>query len=337
MDKILSIIIPTYNAEAYLEKCLNSIILINKELLEKCEVIVINDGTPDNSAQIAKKFVEKYPSVCKLVNKENGGHGSAINTGVQHITGKYFKVLDADDWVNSKETEKTIKKLITETADVVITGYTTYHIGTQKYKKYSVKVNNYDRDYNLSELMKMWKNVQYGMTFHGIIYKKEFYHSLGYTLIENVYYEDQEYATIPLCYTKNIHCMNTYMYVYRIGDVNQSVSDMNQIKRLSDAQKVVERMLEKGGNCQQFEIGGKEYWTKKITMLINSYYEIALLKKRGLEGRQNARILERKVKKINKELSDKNRKKYFVFLMLNYLGVRDKTYRKILKIVKDFL
>ena len=334
MDKILSIIIPTYNAEAYLEKCLQSIMDMSATILPKCEVVVVNDGSPDNSIKIAEEFVSKYPDVCKLVNKENGGHGSAINEGIRHTSGRYFKVLDADDWVNTEETEKTIQELETEMADAIIMGYTTYHIGTGAYEKYTVKVEDYNRVYHLSELMQMWRNVEWGMTFHGIMYKREFYQKLNYHLIEHVYYEDQEYATIPMCHAEKIRCMNTYMYVYRIGDVNQSVSDVNQVKRLPDAQKVIERMLQRGKDCEQFSVGGKEYWSKKVTMLINSYYEIALLKKKHSEGRKDANNLERIVRLESKELAEKNKKKYYVFVILNYLGVSDKMYRRMLKIVK---
>lgn len=334
MDKILSIIIPTYNAEAYLDKCLNSIMSIKEELLARCEVIVVNDGTPDNSMQIAERYSEEYQEIYKLINKDNGGHGSAINVGIQHVTGTYFKILDADDWVDFKEAEKLIEMLEVENADAVITGYTTYHIGTEEYVRHSLKMNDYSKHYNLAELMERWKSVQWGLTFHGMIYRTEFYRSLRYELIEHVYYEDQEYATIPLCYTDNIRCADGFMYVYRIGDVNQSVSDVNQIKRLPDARKVIERMLDKGKDSANFAVGGKTYWEKKTSMLINSYYEIALLKKRKSTGRKDARTLGKVLEQKNDELWRKNRKKYLVFAALNYLGVTDRGYRRILNSFK---
>lgn len=334
MEKILSIIIPTYNAEPYLEKCLQSIASIKEELLELCEVIVVNDGTKDNSVAIAEKYVKQYYNIYKIVNKENGGHGSAINVGVQHITGKYFKVLDADDWIDVKEAEETLKGLKTEFADVVITGYSTYHIGDNTYEKYAVDVEDYKKIHSLSELMDVWEKIQWGMTLHGIIYNRVFYQNLEYKLIEHVYYEDQEYATIPVCFANSIRCMNTYMYVYRIGDVNQSVSDENQIKRLKDAQKVIERLLDAGNSENNYAKGGDRYWMKKTTMLINSYYETALLKKGGKTGRSDAIALERIIAQKNKKVVKINKKKYIIFRLLNYLRISDKNYRKVLGIVK---
>ena len=93
--KILSIIIPTYNAAKFLDKGLSSFIIDDNSLLNMLDIIVVNDGSTDNSVEIAQKYVNKYPDVYRILNKENGGHGSAINEGVKIIKGSYFKVVDA--------------------------------------------------------------------------------------------------------------------------------------------------------------------------------------------------------------------------------------------------
>ena len=106
--KILSIIIPTYNAAQFLDKGLSSFIIDDNSLLNMLDIIVVNDGSTDNSVEIAQKYVNKYPDVYRILNKENGGHGSAINEGVKIIKGSYFKVVDADDWVNTDVLKETI-------------------------------------------------------------------------------------------------------------------------------------------------------------------------------------------------------------------------------------
>ena len=106
--KILSIIIPTYNAAKFLDKGLSSFIIDDNSLLNMLDIIVVNDGSTDNSVEIAQKYVNKYPDVYRILNKENGGHGSAINEGVKIIKGSYFKVVDADDWVNTDVLKETI-------------------------------------------------------------------------------------------------------------------------------------------------------------------------------------------------------------------------------------
>lgn len=163
MSKILSIIIPTYNAEKFLNKGLSSFLVcrdtdaqtaqhnckmategrfeeidIDKAILDKLEVIVVNDGTPDKSVEVAQKFVDWYPDTFVIVNKTNGGHGSAINTGVEHVRGKYLKVVDADDWVDTLALKKLIttlqvleaaqEKQDTRVMDAMLMSYTTYDL-----------------------------------------------------------------------------------------------------------------------------------------------------------------------------------------------------------------
>ena len=95
-DKILSVIIPSYNSKAYLNKCLDSLVV--PDLMGKIDVIVVNDGSTDGSEVICDEYISKYPDSFTLINKENGGHGSAINVGAQAARGRYMKALDADDW-----------------------------------------------------------------------------------------------------------------------------------------------------------------------------------------------------------------------------------------------
>ena len=117
MEKILSIVIPAYNVEKYLEKCLASFEI--QAILDRIEVLVINDGSKDHTAEIAQRYCEKYPETYFLYNKENGGHGSGINYGIRYATGKYFKVVDGDDWLNTEELEAFVKLLEETDTDIV--------------------------------------------------------------------------------------------------------------------------------------------------------------------------------------------------------------------------
>ena len=96
--KLLSIAIPCYNSEAYMEKCINSLLLGGEEV----EILVVDDGSSDRTAQIADEYAEKYPDIIRVIDKENGGHGDAVNYGLANAEGKYFKVVDSDDWVNTE-------------------------------------------------------------------------------------------------------------------------------------------------------------------------------------------------------------------------------------------
>ena len=121
MSKILSVTIPTYNVEKYLKQCLDSFII--PEIIDDMEILIVNDGSTDSSPIIAKEYTEKYPDTFKLINKENGGHGSTINTGIANATGKYFKVVDSDDWVDTKSMINLMATLKKDDCDLVYSNY----------------------------------------------------------------------------------------------------------------------------------------------------------------------------------------------------------------------
>ena len=97
MQKLLTVVVPVYRVEAYINKCLDSL-LVSPGLLEKLEVIIVNDGTPDHSAEMSREYVKRYPEAFRQIDKKNGGHGSAWNVGVREATGRYLRFLDSDDW-----------------------------------------------------------------------------------------------------------------------------------------------------------------------------------------------------------------------------------------------
>ena len=105
--KLLSVAIPCYNSEAYMSKCINSLLIGGEEV----EIIIVDDGSSDRTAEIADDYAEKYPTIVKAIHQENGGHGQAVNTGIKNATGLYFKVVDSDDWVDEEAYKQILKKL----------------------------------------------------------------------------------------------------------------------------------------------------------------------------------------------------------------------------------
>ena len=105
--KLLSFAVPCYNSEAYMEKCIESLLKGGEEV----EILIIDDGSKDRTAEIADRYASQYPTIVKAIHKENGGHGSAVNTGIEHATGLYFKVVDSDDWVKEEVYKQILNKL----------------------------------------------------------------------------------------------------------------------------------------------------------------------------------------------------------------------------------
>ena len=109
MEKVLTITIPSYNVEKYLNQTLDS--FIQEEILADIEVLIVDDGSKDRTPLIGKEYEEKYPGTFRVISKENGGHGSTINRGILEARGRYFKVVDGDDWVNTGDFVKLVKPL----------------------------------------------------------------------------------------------------------------------------------------------------------------------------------------------------------------------------------
>ena len=143
MNKILSVIIPTYNMEALLDKCLSSLILESAEKRQLLDVIVVNDGSKDKSSEIAHKYAGNYPEVFSVIDKENGNYGSCINAALPHVKGKYVRILDADDSYDSTNLIEFINILENITVDMVLSNFVVVdQTGIElSCKKYSIASN----------------------------------------------------------------------------------------------------------------------------------------------------------------------------------------------------
>ncbi len=234
--KYITFVVPCYNSENYMNKCIDSL-LIGKE---KVEIIIIDDGSKDNTGKIADTYKEKYPDIIKVVHQENGGHGEGINTGLKHATGKYFKVIDSDDWVNEKAYKKLLEKIEKIDSDLIITNYVyTYN------EKRKNKVINFSNVFKENEEltwndMKKWKYNQYP-SIHSVMYKKSVLDKTNITLPKHIFYEDNLFVYLPLINTKTIYYLNINLYQYYIGRPDQSVQDTQLIKR-SHHQVLVTRL-----------------------------------------------------------------------------------------------
>ena len=241
MEKVLTILIPVYNTEKYIKRCLDSVLL--KETNDKVEVIVVSDGSKDKSINIAKEYAEKYPNTLKIIEKENGGHGSTLNKGLEIASGKYFRVLDSDDWFNSIDYIKYIKKLSKETADLVITNYSQEHVynGKSDYKKYELleenKMYKFD-EFDLS-LLKGEYFVMATSTYKTSLLKKS-----QLKLMEKTFYVDMQYNLIPIKEVETFTYYDLDIYRYFIGRADQSVNTASMVKNKNDHEKVLKYMID---------------------------------------------------------------------------------------------
>lgn len=325
--KILSFIIPAYNSEKFLEKCVSSMLV--PEILDKLEIIVVNDGSKDTTAVIAEAFCTQHPNTVRLISQENKGHGGALNTGCAAASGKYLKVIDADDWVVTENLAKYIRLLENCGSDVVLTHHHTIDIGTGEIKKWKSYPETFGRSYSFVEIMPQWRNFDRSLTFHGITYRTDFYQKHSLKLSEHVFYEDHEYATFPCCHAESVTPFDLFLYEYRIGDVHQSVAAQNQLKRIGHMETVLRHMTQ----AYQLlpENAGKRYAAMKIQGLLLSYLTTTLLVNPDRKaGRITAENIMKQYQTDAPEVYALAMRKYQVFQLLNRLHISKAAWDKIL-------
>ncbi len=292
MKKILSIVIPAYNMEKYIEKTLDS--LICGEFMDKLEVLIIDDGSKDNTAGLAQKYVDKYPDTFILVSKENGGHGSALNKGIELATGKYYRPLDADDWVDTEALKAVIKVLEDKDADMVLTNFK--KILEKSGKQINVRIENvwnmreikegkavpkqgrevllYEKVYDFDR--QLWDySDQY--LFHHISYRTSILKDNNIRFDEHVFYDDMEYDIFPLIYVKTVLPIDRYLYQYRLERDGQSVDDASFIRNNRHRRKVVEHICRYYiDNRDKFGTNVYNYLREDIVWKIKRQYDIYL-------------------------------------------------------------
>ena len=215
---------------------------------EDVEIIIVNDGSKDRTSEIAHEYMEKYPSIIRVVDKENGGHGDAVNSGLSHAQGKYFKVVDSDDWVDRESLEKILALLHNleeeqTTIDMLISNYVYEKVGaTHK------KVIHYRNVLPQDQVFK-WDDIghfrldQY-ILMHSVIYRTDMLKLSQIHLPKHTFYVDNIYVYYPLPYVRKIYYLDVDFYRYYIGREDQSVNEKIMIKRLDQQIFVTKTMID---------------------------------------------------------------------------------------------
>ena len=242
--KILTIAIPCYNSEAYMEKCIRSILPVGEDV----EILIVDDGsTKDRTAQIADRYAEKYSSIIKAVHKENGGHGEAVNAGLRNASGRYYKVVDSDDWVNTKALKKIVEKMKELEAeggvDLFLANFV-YDKAGAAHKKLMRFANVFPqgRSFGWDEMGHM-RLTQY-LLMHNIFYRTQMLRDCGMELPKHTFYVDNIFAFQPLPFVEKICYMDENLYHYFIGREDQSVNEKVMIGRIDQQIRVNKIMID---------------------------------------------------------------------------------------------
>jgi glycosyltransferase involved in cell wall biosynthesis len=221
ISKLLTIIIPVYKVEKYIRQCLDSV-LVPQEQMGLLEVIVVNDGTPDNSAVIARQYETQYPDTIKVIDKENGGHGSAWNAGLKLATGKYTRFLDSDDWLS--DLSGFISRIETLDVDIIITHQTKYDDITGTQDIVCCPEIEYDKVLSIDSLSYSVtaKTIDF-FNFHRCTYRTSMLRENHPLFCERVYYDDGILFLAPLILGKTLIYLDRTLYIYRHSREGQTM------------------------------------------------------------------------------------------------------------------
>lgn len=258
--------------EKYLDKCLTSLILQDQELMKHLEVLVVIDGATDRSSEIAHAYEKKYPDTFRVVDKENGNYGSCVNRGLKEATGKYIKILDADDWFDTNTFQLFMNRLATIDADMVVTDYSTFNQDELLVKKTDISLpkNQVISPHDLTNNLDM----------HSITYKRCILVDNGYSQTEGISYTDSEWDIIPLLYVKTIYYLNLYVYCYGIGRDGQTVDLNVAFKKYNDFILTSKSIIERLG---RYPDQGKicDYIYRKLYAVVYCPYYAVVYKNEG--------------------------------------------------------
>lgn len=218
MEKILSIIIPTYNMEKYLRKCLDSLI-VSDENMELLEVLVINDGSKDSSSEIAHEYENEYPDTFRVIDKENGNYGSCINRGIREAVGKYVKVLDADDYFDPDAFSSLLKTLQSYDVDLIVSEF------QQVFVDGSIKphVHNFPPNQILKFKDYFLANDFRFLQMHAVTYKLKNIKDIGYVQTEGISYTDTQWTFLPMISVDSFIYIPNIVYNYLLGREGQTM------------------------------------------------------------------------------------------------------------------
>ena len=235
--KLLSFAVPCYNSEAYMEKCIESLLPGGKDV----EILIVDDGSSDRTAEIADAYAERYPGIIRAIHQPNGGHGAAVNTGLKNAAGIYFKVVDSDDWLDRDSYLRVLKRLRTliklnTLPDMFLANYVYEKEGSKHKKVMRQKGFPKEKMFGWDDVGHLAKG--HYILMHSVIYRTQMLHDCGLQLPEHTFYVDNIYVYKPLPHVNNMYYMDVDLYRYYIGREDQSVNEQTMIRRIDQQIRV---------------------------------------------------------------------------------------------------
>lgn len=325
--KLLSVAVPCYNSAEYMHHAIETLLSGGNDM----EIIIVDDGSKDDTRRIADEYATKYPNIIKSIHQENGGHGEAVNTGLLHATGLYYKVVDSDDWVNEADLQTvltTLKELVEDgqSLDLMLANYVYEKPSLNKHKSMDYKTAlPQGKIFTWNDIM-FFKQSQY-IIMHSVIYRTKLLRNCGLKLPKHTFYVDNIFAYQPLPYVKTMYYLDVDLYRYFIGRDDQSVNENVMIERIDQQIRVTKIMIDDDDLMQIKNRKLRNYMIKYLCMMM-TVSSVYLIKESSEESLAKKQELWDYLEKSNKKLY-KNIHSRFLGISMNLPG---KIGRKIVQV-----
>lgn len=240
-NKLLTIAVPTYNMEKYLARCLDSMLCANMDYLE---VLVVNDGSRDRSFAIGHEYASKYPNVIRVIDKENGNYGSCVNRALEEATGKYFRMVDSDDWCDTEALNRLLGLMKTCDTDMILTVSEDRVDGNLIRRMEAPRSVQPGKIYEMNDFDGIALDYQYLFCSHIITYKTDILRAVGLKLQQGISYTDNEYVYFPMSKCTSVVYYDLPVYQYFIGREGQTTDFKVVVKSVNQIMQVLNRLLD---------------------------------------------------------------------------------------------
>ena len=275
--KILTVVVPTYNMSSLLKVNLQSLLLTGP-YSHYLEVLVINDGSTDDSSHIAHQFAERFPETFIVIDKKNGNYGSCINCGLEIATGKYIKVMDADDSYETSGLEVLLRYLVSlnQEPDLIITPFSNYYIDGSLLSSTSYSIREKEILHFNSIAASL---ISTNLAMPAITYRTCILREMHYKQTEGISYTDSEWAFIPLFNVKTVSYLNTPIYRVLTGRPGQTTEPDTFVRNYSHVVQVTKSIVNGYYQRRHTFIHSDDYLSQKLYLLLESLYSRYLLHK----------------------------------------------------------
>lgn len=315
MEALLTVVVPSYNSEAYLDRALASF----KDSGPGLDVVIVDDGSTDGTAALAQGYVDERPELFRLIRQENGGHGAAVNTGIAAAKGRFFRVLDSDDWLAPAALQVLLEKIAhfvrTEVlCDLIVCNYVYEYSSnaSQRVVRYRNAFVEEGVPYGWAQLQPLREDQFFAM--HSLVYRTEVLRASGLMLPRHCFYVDNVYNYIPLPWVHRLCWLDIDLYHYFIGREDQSVHTPIMIERI-DQQLLVTQTMVEAYHLEQMELlPQKRAYMYKYLAIVIVISQIHLLLSKTKENQAKIKDMWQMIEKHDARMAKTLKRRFLVRL-----------------------